>query len=221
MFESIRVDYRQLLPSQSGDSTDSPLGIYEDEESRAERREQEEASNFQCPPWIVDNLPTLSLRERLLGCVTCMICGYLLSLGSFVRMKDLLTGNPTPLVINITLGNILSLSGTCFLSGPTSQMQRMFHKSRKMASLVYLGTLGITMLLIMLPRHTGKGLLLFLLLLAQYAAITWYVFVCGILKQLPEKQRYSVGVVCILVGDECPAEDLGAHDFLISFLSFV
>lgn len=176
MFDNIRVDYRQLLPSQStgdDDSTDIPLGIYEDDESRAQR----EATAFRCPDWIMDNLPNLSLRERLLGCATCMICGYLMSLGSFVRMKDLLTGNPTPLVINVTLGNILSLSGTCFLSGPASQLQRMFHKSRKMASIVYLGTLAITMFLIMTPKHRGKGLLLFLLLLAQYAAITWYVFV--------------------------------------------
>mmetsp|Transcript_16986 Transcript_16986/g.26371 ORF Transcript_16986/g.26371 Transcript_16986/m.26371 type:complete len:206 (+) Transcript_16986:120-737(+) len=176
MFDNIRVDYRQLLPTTSNldDSADSPLGIYEDEESRAQRRDDEEATAFRCPDWIMDNLPNLSLRERLLGCVTCMICGYLLGLGSFVRMKDLVTGNPTPLVINVTLGNILSLSGTCFLSGPTSQLQRMFHKSRKMASIVYLATLGITMLLIMMPKHRGKGLLLFLLLLAQYAAITWY-----------------------------------------------
>lgn len=46
-----------------------------------------------------------------------------------------------------------------------------------MVLIVYLGTLAITMFLIMTPKHRGKGLLLFLLLLAQYAAITWYVFV--------------------------------------------
>ena len=190
MFDNIRTGYAQLTQSASGDDqVDAPtLGIYEDEESLAQRRTEEQNAflqNFGCPAWIYDNLPSLSLRERILGCLTCMICGYLLSLGSFMRMKDLVTGNPAPLVINVTLGNILSLSGTCFLSGPTSQLTRMFHKSRKLASMVYLGTLAVTMLLIMLPKFGGKGLLLFLLLIAQYAAITWYVnsvhFLSGLL----------------------------------------
>ena len=185
MFDNIRTGYRQLSQSVTGESTTTAndtsvadLGIYEDEESLALRREQQGTaylSNVGCPDWILDNLPTLSLKERLLGCFTCMVCGYLLSLGSFVRTKDLMFGNPAPLVITVTLGNILSLSGTCFLSGPTSQLQRMFHKSRKTASIMYLGTLGITMILIMLPKFTGRGFLLFMLLIGQYVAITWYV----------------------------------------------
>jgi hypothetical protein len=117
MFESIaNVDYRQLLPSRShADSQDSALGIYEDEESRAEAAGEAEPSAL--TSWcrgVFDFLPSLSLRERVLACATCMVCGYLLSFGSFFRMKSLLGGNPVPLVVNVTAGNILALYVTCF-----------------------------------------------------------------------------------------------------------
>ena len=61
--------------------------------------------------------PSLSWQERLGGCLACMVLGYILSLGSFFRMKDLLAGHPTSFVIYTTVGNIISLSGSCFLSG--------------------------------------------------------------------------------------------------------
>lgn len=120
MFDSVNFDYRALLPNRSGDG-DSPLGIYDDEESRAQREDQEQT--LTCPDWL-SFLPELSWRERLLGCATCMICGYLISFGSFLRMRDLMTGDPRPLVVNVTFGNILALCGTCFLTGPTSQSRR-------------------------------------------------------------------------------------------------
>ena len=168
MFESVNFDYRRLIPSRG--SEEGPLGVYEDEESRREREEQEEP--LTCPDWC-SFLPELTLRDRLLGCGVCMVCGYLLSFGSFLRMRQLLGGNPTPLVAKVTLGNILSLCGTCFMSGPTQQSRRMFHKTRRVASYMYLGSVAVTVLLLMAPKSTGKGLVLFLLLLSQYVSITW------------------------------------------------
>ena len=61
--------------------------------------------------------PSLTWQERLGGCLACMVLGYILSLGSFFRMKDLLAGHPTSFVLYTTVGNIISLSGSCFLSG--------------------------------------------------------------------------------------------------------
>jgi hypothetical protein len=175
MFENIRSGYSRLLPGGPNDAEDAEimhdLGIYEDEESRAQNNNNDDGPR--CPAWL-DFLPSLSLRERLLGCATCMICGYILSFGSFMRMKDLLIGNPVPLVVNVTVGNIIALCGTCFLTGPQSQLNRMFHKKRKVASMLYLGSLGITIFLLLLPRFVFRGFLLFLLMIGQYIAITWY-----------------------------------------------
>jgi hypothetical protein len=176
MFESIRSGYARLLPGGPNDTEDAEiiqdLGIYEDDESRQMSGNWEEDAP-RCPAWL-DFLPSLSFRERLLGCATCMVCGYILSFGSFMRMKDLLTGNPVPLVVNVTIGNIIALTGTCFLTGPKSQLDRMFHKKRKTASVFYLGSLGVTLFLLLLPHFPLRGLLLFLLMIGQYVAITWY-----------------------------------------------
>ena len=198
MFENIRTGYARLIPSGTNDEEDAEimmdLGVFEDAESRAEREAAlgggggsddgyDSAVDFgayyntYCPAWFerfYDNLPGLSLRERLLGCATMMVCGYFLSFGSFVRMKNLMMGDPVPLVVNVTMGNAIALCGTCFLSGPQAQYQRMFHVSRKMASGFYLGSLGFTMVLLLLPHFPLRGLLLFLLMIGQYVAITWY-----------------------------------------------
>lgn len=175
MFESIRTGYARLLPAGGpNDDEDAEivhdLGIYEDEESRAAAADGQPRS---CPACL-DFLPTLSLRERLLGCATCMVCGYLLSFGSFLRMRDLLIGDPVPLVVHVTVGNVIALCGTCFLTGPTGQLNKMFHEKRRLASTFYLGSLAVTMLLLLLPRFFFRGLLLFLLMIGQYVAITWY-----------------------------------------------
>lgn len=184
MFDTyLKVDYRRLMPGGSGDNDGGmetsaavdDFGVYEDEESRAARNPFYFGEcNFTCPPWCENYLPQLSLKERLLGCVTCMLCGYLLGFGSFMRLKDLVTGNPIPLVVNVTVGNILTLCGTCFLTGPQQQARRMFHESRKVASMLYLGCMAVTVFLLMVPHFRTRGFWLFLLLIAQYAAITWY-----------------------------------------------
>mmetsp|Transcript_38151 Transcript_38151/g.92792 ORF Transcript_38151/g.92792 Transcript_38151/m.92792 type:complete len:219 (-) Transcript_38151:206-862(-) len=182
MFENLRTGYARLLPGGANDEEDreilTDLGIYEDEETLSSRQQQPDGTDSilptQCPEWITDKLPNLGLRERMLGCATCMICGYIMSFGSFMRMKDLIIGNPVPLVVNVTIGNVIALCGTCFLAGAQSQARRMFHKSRKVASLLYLGSLAVTIFLLMLPHFFLRGLLLFFLMIGQYIAITWY-----------------------------------------------
>lgn len=189
MFDNyIKVDYRRLLSSPSSGAADemdgssssaapvlTDLGIYEDEESRAAR--EAATSNWNCPAWAAwcDNLPSLSFRERLLGCVTCMVCGYLMGFGSLIRMQKLVTGNPIPLVVNVTVGNVLTLCGSCFLTGPQQQAKRMFHPTRKIASICYLSSMMITLILVLItPSFPTRGFILCLLLIAQYVAITWY-----------------------------------------------
>ena len=179
MFENLRTGYARLLPGGANDDEDreilTDLGIYEDEETLSSRQQPSDGDDHNIlPAWVTDKLPNLGWRERLLGCATCMVCGYILSFGSFMRMKDLLIGNPVPLVVNVTIGNVIALCGTCFLAGAQSQARRMFHKSRKIASLMYLGSLAVTMFLLLLPHFFLRGLLLFLLMIGQYIAITWY-----------------------------------------------
>ena len=103
-----------------------------------------------------------------------MAAGYLLSFGSFWRLKDLLHGDPLPYVINCTVGNLIALAGSCFLSGPRAQMTRMFHETRKWATVAYLGSLFLTLIVAFSNLPGPKGFVLLLLMDIQYIAILWY-----------------------------------------------
>jgi Got1/Sft2-like family len=163
MFDS--VDLNSLLPrsSHASVSFDEPSGRGSGNGNAGSAQDDEES-------WCT----SLTWQERLIGCGACMVLGYLLSFGSFFRFKDLLLGNPLPFVIHTTMGNIIALAGSCFLTGPASQYNRMMHDKRKYATVAYLGSLSSTLLVAFLPVFLGKALLLVLLLLVQYVAITWY-----------------------------------------------
>jgi Got1/Sft2-like family len=162
---SSTFDYRSLLPTRSS-STESSSSWNENDEA---------SSATTCTNCFGYELPPLSWKERCIGCATCMIGGYLLSLGSFFRIFDLLFHhNPYPFVINATIGNIIALTGSCFFSGPQSQMQKMFHTKRRTASIMYLSTLVCTLLIVVLPIPGPKGLLLLFFMLIQYVAVAWY-----------------------------------------------
>lgn len=73
-----------------------------------------------------------------------------------------------------TVGNIISLSGSCFLSGPKSQLEKMFHDSRKMATILYLGSLVMTLVVAFVKEFKGQAFLLLVLVGVQYVAVFWY-----------------------------------------------
>lgn len=74
--------------------------------------------------------PQMTYQQRLIGCVACLIIGFFLSLGSVFRLIQLLEGDPVPFAVMYTLGNIISISSTCFLYGPWTQAKKMFASTR-------------------------------------------------------------------------------------------
>lgn len=156
--------------------------------------------------------PSLSFQERLGGCVGCMILGYLLSFGSFFRFRDLLHGNsPVPFILFATMGNVISLCGSCFLSGPQNQVSKMWHPSRQGATGLYIGSLVVTVVVMLVFEFVGKGeenngrrvifqaILLVLLLLCQYVAVAWYC-----LSYIPFARRLATRLfsrICSQIND--------------------
>jgi len=120
-------------------------------------------------------LPEMTWRERILGCVTCMIAGYLLSIGSFWRIKDLVINHdPLPFVVNATVGNLIALAGSFFLSGPQAQFRNMWQEKRRNATALYVGSLFLTLFVAFVSVPGPKGLYLLVLMICQYVSITWY-----------------------------------------------
>lgn len=160
--DRLEVDMESLLSSSSS--------LINNNNGDTEQDEEQEILSF---------LPSLSWQERLGGCLACMTLGYILSLGSFFRFRDLLHGDPSSFVIYTTVGNIISLSGSCFLSGPKSQMQKMFHQSRKAATIWYLGSLAVTLVFALCFKDSsfhpqGRAVVLLVLVAIQYVAVFWY-----------------------------------------------
>ena len=96
-----------------------------------------------------------------------------------------------PFVLNATVGNIIALCGSCFLSGPHAQMKKMWADTRRNATIAYLGSLFFTLFIAFVPGIPGpKGLYLLVLMIIQYLSITWYC-----LSYIPYARETVLGCV--------------------------
>lgn len=148
----------------------------------------------------------LNYKRRIIGCGSCMVLGYLLSFGSVFRINALLKGNPIPFILTATLGNIIALCGSCFLSGPRAQTKNMFKKRRRFASCAYLGSLFLTIAVAFRFGMNGQKQVLIVLIACQYLSIAAYClsyvpFIEEIIqvlhlkaKKLLKKGKYSENV---------------------------
>mmetsp|Transcript_36942 Transcript_36942/g.47102 ORF Transcript_36942/g.47102 Transcript_36942/m.47102 type:complete len:170 (+) Transcript_36942:54-563(+) len=129
--------------------------------------------------------PSMPWEWRVGGCAFCVALGFVLSMGSAIRVVKLIKGDPLPFVLFYTMGNLVSLSSSFFLSGPFKQIKKMFHKSRIVATVVYLSTLGLTLFVAFTPGVPLKGPLILLLLIVQFCALVWYN-----LSYIPYARKY-------------------------------
>jgi len=101
-----------------------------------------------------------------------MSVGFLISFGSFFKFTELLRGNPTPFVMQYSLGNIFAICSTCFLYGPLAQAKSMFASTRYITTLVYFSLVGLTLFVAFSPHPIAIAIVI--LLIAQYLALAWY-----------------------------------------------
>ncbi|KAG5176745.1 Got1/Sft2-like family-domain-containing protein [Tribonema minus] len=115
--------------------------------------------------------PTLTYQQRVIGFVTTMIVGYILS---FVGTLLLIGGGPAGIrgfAVLYVLGNLIALSGTGFLIGPKSHCKKMFHKNRRFAAIFYL----VMLLVVFIAAVAGAFVAIVLVLLViQCIAAVWY-----------------------------------------------
>eukprot|EP00523_Entomoneis_sp_CCMP467_P021693 CAMPEP_0168848402 /NCGR_PEP_ID=MMETSP0727-20121128/10826_1 /TAXON_ID=265536 /ORGANISM="Amphiprora sp., Strain CCMP467" /LENGTH=226 /DNA_ID=CAMNT_0008902259 /DNA_START=204 /DNA_END=884 /DNA_ORIENTATION=- len=162
-------DYRSLLPQTYRARVNSAGSV-----EHSNNTDSTTTPDYAEDSWLESCCVDLSFKERMLGFGTCVIAGYMLSFGSFWRIRDLVLGDPYPLVIHTTVGNLLSFAGSFFLVGPKAQWNRMWDDSRNMATKVYLSSLALIFAIVLVHPPGPEGLYLFLLLIVQYGAMTWY-----------------------------------------------
>ncbi|XP_029640207.1 vesicle transport protein SFT2B isoform X2 [Octopus sinensis] len=119
---------------------------------------------------MISDASTLSWSTRIKGFAICFLLGIGFSvLGSallFIAKKGLVL-----FAVFYTLGNILSLSSTCFLMGPMNQLKKMFAKTRIIATIVVLLMFILTLVAAFALKKPGLALLCVIL---QSLALTWY-----------------------------------------------
>jgi len=119
-----------------------------------------------------DKACSLDRTTRLYVFGTCFVLGWILSLMSLVQLPHVATGHPAGFAILYTFGNIISLVGTAFLWGPCAQLKSMFAPVRAVATVVYLLSIVLTLVVVFRVGNVG---LVFLCMLFQFAAMVWYV----------------------------------------------
>ena len=119
--------------------------------------------------------PAMTYTQRLIGCAACILLGFILSMGSLFRLTQLLLGNPTPFAVMYSLGNILSMSSTCFLFGPVAQAKKMCAITRIATTSVYFFFMFLCLFLAFYPNDMpGRVLWLVIAVLCQFLALGKY-----------------------------------------------
>ena len=124
--------------------------------------------------------PDLSWQQRLYGCFFCFLIGFCLEVGSFFRFMQLIGGNPQPSAYMYTIGNLVAISGTCFLSGPKSQMRKMCHNVRRVSTILFFLSMILTLVVAIGGQSLlamGQGLqttVLIILIVVQFLCLVWY-----------------------------------------------
>ena len=79
--------------------------------------------------------------------------------------------NWTQFGIFITLANVTTLSGSCFLAGPMTQIKKMFAETRWIATSVYLVAMIMTIVAAVAIKSPP---LVIVCCIFQYLAMIWY-----------------------------------------------
>nr|KAJ3414993.1 hypothetical protein HK105_001625 [Polyrhizophydium stewartii] len=110
----------------------------------------------------------LTRTQRFMGFGICFGIGFLIS---FLSTFALFTGNIGLFAFFYTLGNIISLIGTGFLTGFLSQLKKMFDQTRMVATIIFLGSIVLTFIFAFV---VGIPLLTLISCIVQYLALMWY-----------------------------------------------
>ncbi|CUG89071.1 Got1/Sft2-like family protein, putative [Bodo saltans] len=90
---------------------------------------------------------------------------------SFMGWIALSTGYMWKYSVLTTLGQVMSICSTVLLMGPQKQLESMFDKTRKDATLVYLASMLMTLFVAFATR---SAVLCALCGLVEYGALVWY-----------------------------------------------
>jgi len=111
----------------------------------------------------------LSWDTRLKGFGICLLVAVLLGIGSVIIY--FLGGNLSGFAILYSLAVIFGLVSTIFLMGPMNQLKKMFDPTRLIATIVFIGSVIMTLVSALVIKI---GVLVLLFVIIQFLALAWY-----------------------------------------------
>ncbi|KAI9230596.1 MAG: Got1/Sft2-like family-domain-containing protein [Piptocephalis tieghemiana] len=111
---------------------------------------------------------SLSMTQRLYGFGGCFLLGLVVSFLSTLCITSL---NFTGFALLFTIGNVISLASTSFLIGPVRQLKMAFNKVRITATLIYLGSMVMTIISAVVWRSVAITIVFCII---QFFALFWY-----------------------------------------------
>lgn len=113
----------------------------------------------------------LSYRNRAIGFGLCLAVGVVLDIIAIISITTIIT-NPGRFAALYSFGNILTIISTCFVVGFCSQMKNMFKQKRIIATILYLGSIILTLIV---AYELNNILLVILCLIFQFLCLVWYI----------------------------------------------
>ena len=135
--------------------------------------------------------PSMTYKQRLIGCLACAIVGCVLEFGSFMRLLT----DVTQFAIFYTFGNIVAVCGSFFLSGPRAQCKKMCDKTRRCTVFVFFVSMVLTLFLAYATWIPDRVLLIIVLVVVQSCALAWYL-----LSYIPFARQWITSCCASLLG---------------------
>uniref|UniRef100_A0A0N4ZPJ7 Vesicle transport protein n=1 Tax=Parastrongyloides trichosuri TaxID=131310 RepID=A0A0N4ZPJ7_PARTI len=138
----------QNSTTNNGYESGNPENIYD-------RSEIQNASKM---PW--------DLRVQcFIGCFILSIIASLCS--SFLLIQGKLIGY----VVLVSVGSIISIIGSLFLSGPTKQLRNMFEEKRIVATIIYILSIIMSFIAALIIKSVPLAIICIII---QYLSMAWY-----------------------------------------------
>eukprot|EP00658_Telonema_sp_P-2_P062683 TRINITY_DN51373_c0_g1_i1.p1 TRINITY_DN51373_c0_g1~~TRINITY_DN51373_c0_g1_i1.p1 ORF type:complete len:174 (-),score=37.97 TRINITY_DN51373_c0_g1_i1:258-779(-) len=140
------------------------------------KSEEEKTAIDKLEDQIDDCCPSLSWSQRLIGFGVCCGLGLLLTLGSFFRFKQCIQGDCTSFAVIYTIGNVVAIIGSFFLSGPCKQLKSCFEMGRLCATFTFLFFMTATLVVALVDgiESSTRVPLVILSCICQLVAYVWY-----------------------------------------------
>lgn len=132
------------------------------------RSEQDEDFESTC-------CPTLGFKQRIFGCACCFAAGQLLQFFACSSLFGVLLGHPGRFARCYSMGNLMMITGSFFLSGPKRQCNKIKEKDRCLSFCAFIVSMVLTLTAVYHSPFFGRALLILLLVVIQWCAQVWYI----------------------------------------------